>query len=278
MALQSFYINLEMAVERRNFLEQNYHQYMQADWPLTRISAITPERLLPVDPDQSNISVNERACFVSHVAALEQGLAGNGHVMILEDDVLFGPQSPQILRDCLKGLENSEWDILYADVCIPNPTAMLEFFQVRKVLMGESRWQLFDLSRINYAGATAYVINEKSKQKIHDLCKGLKQLSLPYDLQLRQWVQTKILNAFVVYPFATTLSAYAERSQIQSTEGQIIDQAWNNFRRLNWVGAEKTPQPDLVDAQTRNVLHSDARSERMAAIMATVLAEQRKAK
>jgi GR25 family glycosyltransferase involved in LPS biosynthesis len=278
MTLQSFYINVDQAVERKNFLEQNYRQFMPPEWSCSRVSAVTPEQLSPLNQSQAYISLNERACFASHVRALDQSLANEQPVLILEDDALFGPQSFQIIRDCLQGLQNTEWDILYTDVCIPHPSAMLEFFQLRKVLIGESRWQLFDLSQINYAGATAYVINGRSKQKIHALCKGLPQLSLPYDLQLRQWVQTKILKAFTVFPFATTLSTYAESSQIQSSEGQIIDQAWNNFRRLIWVGADALPQVDLVDAQTRLVLHSDARSERMAAIMATVLAEQRKSK
>lgn len=278
MALRSLYINVEQAVERKSFLEQNYRQFMPPEWACSRVPAVTPEQLSPLSQSHGHVSLNERACFASHVRALEQSLVDDQPVMILEDDALFGPQSFQIIRDCLQGLKNTEWDILYTDVCIPNPSVMLEFFQLRKVLISESRWQLFDLGLINYAGATAYVINGQSKQKIHAMIKGLAQVSLPYDLQLRQWVQTKALKAFTVFPFPTTLSAYAESSQIQSSEGQIIDRAWNQFRRLTWVGADALQKRDLVDSQTRLALHSDSRSEHMAAIMATVLADQRQAK
>ena len=127
MSLQSYFINLDTAAERRELLESNYQERMPSSWPLKRISAIDRTLIEQLNP-VGNLSTTEKACFFSHIKALEQSLDGDGHALILEDDAFFGVHSAQIIQECLNSLPDHSWDILYTDLGLTNPSNMIEFF------------------------------------------------------------------------------------------------------------------------------------------------------
>ena len=63
-----------------------------------------------------------KGCAYSHIEvakiAKEKGL---DYVMVLEDDVFFMPYAKQLLADCLKDLEDMEWDLFHFAPSIHRP-------------------------------------------------------------------------------------------------------------------------------------------------------------
>jgi len=256
-------------VNRSSFFEGNYSQFIGTAWPLTRIDAIR------ADSDEikktfGSLTSSEKACFISHKLALKMAVNSEGHAYILEDDAKFGSYSFNLINDCLNQLEGQDWDILYTDVSIPQPKSMVEFFLLRSELVKVGRWQLLNLASINFAGATAYIINSKSKAKLADALGGLNQLNVPYDLMLRNWIQQGVLKAFSIFPFASTLSKFADQSQIQPQGTQATEFAWNSFRRLVWVGCQVDPLDLSMLEKSMDLCASDERSKALGSIVSVI--------
>ena len=243
-AMRLHYINLEREKARRDCLEANFSQHNSQAWTLARFAAIdasAPGVVLPSSP----LRPAETACFLSHRGALERAAAEPGHAMIAEDDVWFGPSSQRVIGAALGSMPAS-WDLLYTDVCVSNLHLMIDLFLLQRQRAGKPA--LLPLSGVSYAGATAYVVNERAKSRLAGLAAGA-DLALPYDLWLRQQVSDGRLAAFVTLPFATTLSSLAERSQIQAVDINSINFVWNAYRRLILSDAE----PDAVLAHLADI-------------------------
>jgi GR25 family glycosyltransferase involved in LPS biosynthesis len=189
----------------------------------------------------------EKGCYLSHLIAIQAAPQLAGHTMIVEDDVLFGEQSFQAIDVALDLAANSDWDIIYTDACIPVARSMVELYTLRKTLAPTNEIQLVPLDKLVFAGSTAYIVNAQSKEKLLGLLTGKPTLDLPYDLTLRQLVYDKRLKGFVAFPFPTSLSAFADVSQIQCEDaGKIADIAWNAFRRFAWwEGSARAATADL---------------------------------
>ena len=84
--------------------------------------------------------------------------------------------------------------------------------------------------RLPYAGATAYIVNRKSKDKILGLLPRGGPYDVPYDIQIQQLVAGGKLRAFVTFPFTVALSSQADTSQIRAPNPQ--EAAMIAFRRL----------------------------------------------
>lgn len=233
--MHCIYINLDQQIERRNFVEDNFSHHVPANWALHRFTAIDskylPEGLL------GKLRDTEKACFLSHIGALEMAMTFAGDVLILEDDVWFGPSSIGLIDMARQSLGENEWDLLFTDLCIVNPRDMLDLFQLRKEWDNSKQVRLLDLSKTMFAGATAYIVRQESKSKLLQALKRLTRLDAPYDLVLRHWIQQQQLTARGIFPFATSLSLYAESSQVQLKETEVTDACWNAFRRLVCVDA-----------------------------------------
>jgi hypothetical protein len=112
---------------------------------------------------------------------------------------------------------------------------MIRLYLLRRELADRQKLKLLPLQRVPFAGATAYLINAHSKDKVLALLAEKPLLDAPYDLALRQLVYQSRLKALVTFPFLTSLSPAADVSQIQpGDETKIADLAWNAFRRTMW--------------------------------------------
>lgn len=270
MKVSSFYINLDSENQRKVFLEKNYQQFIGGDWPLTRVDAVVADSDT-VRSLSGTLSLREKACFKSHLLAIEQGLDLPDDILILEDDALFGSYSKHLIVSGLALLRDQEWDLLFLDVAVPNPESMIDFFRLRQFLIAQARFNLVDLSKINFAGATAYIINANSKKKIYDELMSLKEINTPYDLQLRNLIHEEKLKGQVIFPFASTLSEFADSSQIQPQSTQRTDQAWNAYRRLVWVGCANEPYNPVVANEQLIQAVDDLYSKNLGAILAITL-------
>ena len=275
MNVHSYYINLDNAQERRKLLEKNFYQTHPSNTYLERVAAVNVNDVIKRKV-AGRLSDREKACYLSHTLALEKSLENQEHVFILEDDTFFGQHSQRLILESLASIAGMEWDVLYADIGLTNPGDMTNFFTLKKELVDQSRstWRVLKLEQIAYVGASAYIVNSKSKQKIaHYLC-NQTCLDIPFDLELRRLVWEKQIHAHVIFPFATTLSPMADISQIQLKQTEVIELVWNAFRRLVWFETE----PDTTKVnQMLELLRSrvaDSRSEVMGNIMALALADQ----
>ncbi len=92
-----------------------------------------------------------------------------------------------------------------------------------------------DLNGVGFAGTTAYLVNGKSKRKVHEALASYRPIDLPYDLFLRQHAHSGALKIFSLFPFVTTLSDFGDKSQIKAAEMSSIETAWNLYRKMIWM-------------------------------------------
>ena len=232
--MDCLYINLASAVQRKINLENNFHKNQRPGWTLSRIAAVDTE-FVKSQNVAGGCSAPEKACFLSHKKAIGLNPDDRKSAFILEDDALFGAQSCAIIDDTLKKNRDLDWDILYTDVCIPTAATMLDLIKLRQTLAQTNRISLMDLSKMAFAGATAYIVNAKSKRKVFELLDAEAAINVPYDLVLRNLIFASSLKGFTLFPFVTSLSDLSESSQIQKTDAQVTALVWNTFRKMIWT-------------------------------------------
>lgn len=235
--MHCIYLNLDRQTDRRAFVERNFDRHADPDWTLHRFPAIDAARLPPRFATGALRDV-EKACFASHVGALEMALGLPGDVMLLEDDVWFGPRSAELVNEARRALAGTVCDLIYPDVCIVDARQMLDLFLLRREWDTTRRTQLLDLRELKFAGATAYVVRDHAKAPLVARLAAMAQVDVPFDLVLRNLVLQGDVTARATFPFATSLSMHAEQSQIQPGATVLADTCWNAFRRLVCVDAE----------------------------------------
>jgi GR25 family glycosyltransferase involved in LPS biosynthesis len=211
--MDSYYINLDKAIERRLSVEESFSKYSGLNYLLNRVPAVDANFVLS-KAFEGKIAPTEKACLLSHKKAIERSLEKNSNALILEDDVQFGPNSFNFLK-ILNTLPDDSTDIVFTDIDVCNPYTMMDLFVLRKKLMDEGTFQLIDLKDFLFFGTTGYLVLNRAKRKIIDLIESLRSYDAPYDIQLKQWINDGKLNAKFVFPFATTVSKLADSSGIQ---------------------------------------------------------------
>lgn len=229
-----FFINLDAREDRRRFVEGNFSEVNRQGWRLTRIPAVSAEQISSQQLGPG-ISPGEAGCFLSHRSALDQAVSRPGHVLIAEDDVLFGPRSQDAIKAAVDGMGEGDWDIMFTDIGIPHADGMIDLFRDRSELARRQEFTLVDLKNRSFHGSTAYLINHASKAKLLSLIsEQADPVRFPYDLFLRLHIQAGLIKAYVIFPFGTTISHFSDQSQIQNS-GNTADVLWNSFRRLMWM-------------------------------------------
>ena len=263
--MECVYINLDEQTARRNSLESNFHQTCPQGWSIRRVAAVSVRDIEDRDV-QGTLRNTEKACFLSHVKALELGGTCAGHVLIAEDDILFGQESAPLIERAVATVPDTAWDVIFTDACITGVHAMIELFQLRRTLTPENGFRLINLKGISFAAATSYVVNNDSKRKVRDLLLEHYPLNTPLDLFIRQKVNENALQACMLFPFATSLSGHADDSQIQVGNGCVTDLVWNSFRRAMWV------QRDLEAVETTLNAIQPRVYEKSAAVFSRIIA------
>jgi GR25 family glycosyltransferase involved in LPS biosynthesis len=234
-AMDCFYINLDSAEDRRLHIEKNFADYKKPDWSLTRFPAIDKAYV-----ERNNIAgaakPAEKACFLSHQILMGQNLGDDKSYLILEDDAAFGARTCTLVDRVLERNKDLDWDILFTDVCIANMLTMFELVKRRRDL-GEKKIDVavMNLCGVEFAGSTAYIVNGKSKRKVHKALRAYTDVDLPYDLFLRQLAHSGALNIHSLFPFVTTVSDYCDDSQIKTAGANPVELALNMFRKMIWI-------------------------------------------
>lgn len=274
--MECIYINLDAQEARKRFLEENFAANRIDGWRLTRLPA-TDTAQIRRENVKGILREAEKACFFSHRKAVRLGLGMPGHVMILEDDALFGPQSCDSIQGAIDTFPENEWDLLFTDVIVLHVHLMARFLSLRRELAQTGEQMLINLNEIPFTGCTAYVVNRNFKQQLSGLLEESAELNVPIDLYLRDLIYKSKIRAKVTFPFVTSISNLAEQSQsTPKNPDDLSDVALNAFRRFIWLHRDLDQamervgkiDPALIDAETH------AFSKIAMAALSTVLAEK----
>jgi len=268
--MKYLYINLDAATDRRAFVEGNFAECSHREPVIGRVAAIDIATVTANGVPGTN-GPGEKACYLSHLKALRQSLEHDDEVLIAEDDVLFSPASTATIEGVPRAFEGRNWDLVFTDICVPRPRAMVNLFGMVK--QARQKGDLYYLplkGDFFFAGSTSYIVNRHSKRKLLDLMEG-QPLNRPYDLGMRDQIAMGKLTAFVILPFATSLSKYGDNTQIQADGFAPTEFAWNSFRRLMWQGRDL---PALVqDARKIDADFHDDESEVFSTILKATLTD-----
>ena len=232
--MKCVYINLDIATNRNEKIIKNLEENKGKDWSIERYKA-NDSTYIKENKISGVIRDSEKACFLSHRNAINQNILIKEHLWILEDDARLGVNTSKIVNEIMSIGNEFDWDIIFTDVCITEPTTMIELIKLRNKLTVHKQTQIINLTTINFAGASSYIINQKSINKILNLINEEITINEPYDLYLRRLIYENKVSAFVLFPFPTTISSDAEKSQIQLSTTVMTDLIWNTFRKMIWL-------------------------------------------
>ena len=186
---------------------------------------------------RSPLSPGERGCFMSHYHCIVEGAEGERHLHIVEDDVVFAPQTPFLLGGATSAPVHS-WDILFTDIFIPTSlNAVYNFMQAYRDsgMVDQQRLPIdhrmpsavafLELKGIGFAGATSYVVNRNSRHKLRrlldaELDRGPDE---PIDMVYRKLSNAGEIKVACTIPFLTSITSASLRQTTIGERGQ--DQA-----------------------------------------------------
>lgn len=240
--MQASYINLDEAVGRRAALEASFAAAPHEGWTLTRFAAVTAAEMADAP---GALSAREKACFESHRRLIGQHLDDETPLLVLEDDAAFSSVGFGYL-DHLLAIPG-DWDLLFTDVALPQPDAMVSMARAWGPLTRARQLQLVPLAGTAFSAATAYLVRGASKARLHALLDAGGPRDVPYDLRLRQLVAAGQLKALACFPFLTTLAAAADDSQIRGDE-EVHQRIADTFRRLMFIERDAAACRAAVEA------------------------------
>lgn len=262
------YINLDQATQRKESIETSFGQAARPGWTLSRFSALDTS-FVDTHGVHGRRSRREKACFLSHKAAIEHHAQVGKHLLVLEDDTVFGLATCEIVDGFLQQNPAGDWDLLFLDLGVLNLSDMLTLYHHRQTLMQDRKIIPLDLAKISFIGTSSYIVNAASRDKVLACLNAGMPIDIEYDVYLSNQVSAGRLKAAVLFPFLTTVSAYASESQIQRSSMQTINQAWNIFRNMMWLESRQESFQDGLRALEGAVARSRHRA--MATIFGALL-------
>lgn len=130
------------------------------------------------------------------------------HILTSQGD--FGPRFLPLLfpGEALRYLVAAEKSAVYGGAVeasgpIGSIGAMAELVRIRQKLASRNEQDVIDLRFLDYYfGATAYIVNRRSIQKLLSIVKKAP-MDEPYDIFLRRMIHERKINAFATVPFLT---------------------------------------------------------------------------
>ena len=202
--MRCLYINLDAASERRAALEASFAQNRTADWELHRIPA-RDSNFVRRHEVPGHLNPCEKACYLSHLTAIEMVAGLNEAALVVEDDTMFGPHT-FALTQALVGQENPQpaWDMMFTDVGFCHPVVVAQLLMMRRQLARSHTIDLKPLKGAGFFAASGYVVNPRSAARVLNELK-VDSFDVPFDLACRQKVDRGSINGVFTFPFLTTL-------------------------------------------------------------------------
>lgn len=235
---RGFYINLPANKERRDALARQ----------LANVHATERYRCFEAVDGKAvgsqfatKLKPGELGIWLSVLRLLEQNLNSDQHLHVVEDDIVFARDAVPLFDSYLGAIDarSPDWDILFTELFVPPPDAVMYRDLATKMRAYRKLGQrsLVALGRWSFAGFTSYFINKRPIAKILSRLERGWESGLPIDLQVRNLIWQKQLNAFVNVPFLTSISVHNEQSDIRGSL-DLTRRALDHLRRAFFVDAD----------------------------------------
>ena len=245
--LNIYYINLESAIERRIAIEKNLNQFLMSGATVNRVSAFDA-KYVHKHEIAGSIRNTEKACFLSHMKAIEMSLLQPGPALIIEDDISLGPQSISQIKDLL-GKASIGIDLLFAEMCISSLSSMFQLYMLKRELLRDNKIEVLQTQLFDFAGATAYILNHQSKSKLLKIMQKIKSFDLPYDLVLKQLILNGDISSGFIFPFVATLTGNSLNTDIQLEADELPNVVYHSFRKLMYLDTQENMANYLNDLE-----------------------------
>lgn len=212
MNYHGLYINLDKSTDRRIEVESEFGEY--------NLGAIY-RRINAVEGNPSGIASplknhNEIGCFLSHVAALKEGMKTAGHLHIIEDDTIFTGCTQSTIEGMITSGVVNDYDILFTDIALPLNNDTYRRFKslydqaVKRDADGNiisTAFQVLDLKDENYTAASSYIVSQNAFRKLEalydaEIAAGVR---VPVDDFLKLQGKVGALKIGCVFPFITSM-------------------------------------------------------------------------
>lgn len=267
--MEVIYINLESQPSRKLAIEANFNSVnIDKEHSLRRFNAIDTSYVEKYKVPGSARDT-EKAAFLSHIGANHSCINNKDHYIVIEDDILIGKNTFNTLKGIIDTLPDNAWDIIYGEVCIPNPADMYTMVKIKQDLVSKNTHSLIDLSKICYAGATFYVVNKNSRLKLSNLLEKNKKYNSAIDIYIRQLVYDGKLKAFAVVPFISSFTEEAADSTVRLSDEKSTELIWMLFRKLMFSEIDYSKEKKDIEYIKQNLV--DEESEAFSTVFSACL-------
>ena len=149
--MQCCYINLDRALQRKEDIEASFKAAARPGWRLGRFRALdaafVEEQLV-----EGSRTKSEKACFMSHRAVIQKYAGSAEHLLVVEDDVVFGVATFDIVDGFLQQNAEEDWDLLFLDISAIDIRDMLTMYFNREKFIRQRKVIPLDLARLPFFG------------------------------------------------------------------------------------------------------------------------------
>jgi GR25 family glycosyltransferase involved in LPS biosynthesis len=190
MDIAGLFINLDRSPERRAAMEAQLRSYDLAD-RYRRFPAI----------DGAD---GQRACFQSHIGALESAAARHA-VHVLEDDALLSGYLPQVVEFAVSTGVLDRFDIVFTETLIgPDVLELRELKTLFDRHRADETFEVRDITSTYQCGMTSYLVGAANRMRVLSALQAGLGSGLPCDLLMRREARAGRLRLGCVFPFVTS--------------------------------------------------------------------------
>jgi GR25 family glycosyltransferase involved in LPS biosynthesis len=232
------YINLDEAIDRKESIQETFRCYADPAWKLIRQKAVN-KTFVAQEAVPGVSSLSEKACFLSHRSAIQSQLDNDEHLLVLEDDALFGRSTAPLLGSIVNSALFDSFDMFFLSVIFRDPITALIMADSKKNLAAEQVLKIINLKGVPFYSTLAYVVNRKAKTKLFNLLGNLGEISSPVDDFYAQCVDEQKISAGAVFPFLAGQSCLGDRSQVReyAEDSRLLELSFLLTRAVCWADA-----------------------------------------
>jgi GR25 family glycosyltransferase involved in LPS biosynthesis len=189
---------------------------------------------------ETTLAPGELGLWLTHERLLASIESDDRHLHVIEDDALFSRRAVGMFPRLLESADRQfpGWDVIFTEIHVPAEPQVFRLLAEKVLLHGQTgSISIVDLVNIRFASASSLFINRHSIRKYADLISGKWAIGEPFDLYLRRLVQQRLLRAYVVVPFVTTVSDESLRSDIRTID--LSYRVFNLFRQAFFIDADR---------------------------------------
>jgi GR25 family glycosyltransferase involved in LPS biosynthesis len=237
------YINLDRSQDRRAAIEAQLVK-IGLDKRYERLSAVDGVAGLAANMGHGrSITPGELGCWLSHRFAWARCLQRSNPCHVMEDDAVLSDGIGDRIQAIVNAVPFEQWDIIFTDLASSSLDETMRIVRDVRAQRTRGKFAILPLeTNTTLSGTASYIVNPRSAARLLDLVHPDKHDS-PVDLLIRHFVNSGQISAFVTTPFLTTISGFAEQSQISTgkpggEDDDRILRAAMSFRRSLYIQAD----------------------------------------